>query len=232
MERTDLNDIALFAATVQAGSLSRAAEQLCLPKSRLSRRLTALEESLGSKLMDRTRSGVRLNELGEGFYRHARMMLDCAEQAVGSVRQSLDAPQGVLRLSVSVEIQRALLEPYRFFCLRPLRQRGLPRRPSAAGNAGTSGATPAAAQIRRRRRAAAPRHRALSPTREKAGQRQRCLSPRAVGGGRGGHRAVAGFARAHRRTHARFAGMGDRSAAAARALLQEPRLCADGTQFY
>lgn len=100
MERTDLNDIALFAATVQAGSLSRAAEQLCLPKSRLSRRLTALEESLGSKLMDRTRSGVRLNELGEGFYRHARMMLDCAEQAVGSVRQSLDAPQGVLRLSV------------------------------------------------------------------------------------------------------------------------------------
>ena len=112
MERTDLNDIALFAATVQAGSLSRAAEQLCLPKSRLSRRLTALEESLGSKLMDRTRSGVRLNELGEGFYRHARMMLDCAEQAVGSVRQSLDAPQGVLRLSVSVEIQRALLEPH------------------------------------------------------------------------------------------------------------------------
>jgi len=40
------------------------------------------------------------------------MMLDCAEQAVGSVRQSLDVPQGVLRLSVSVEIQRALLEPH------------------------------------------------------------------------------------------------------------------------
>ena len=33
MERTDLNDIALFAATVQAGSLSRAAEQLCLPNN-------------------------------------------------------------------------------------------------------------------------------------------------------------------------------------------------------
>ena len=112
MERTDLNDIALFAATVQAGSLSRAAKQLCLPKSRLSRRLTALEESLGSKLMDRTRSGVRLNELGESFYRHAQMMLDCAEQAVGSVRQSLDVPQGVLRVSVSLEVQRGILEPH------------------------------------------------------------------------------------------------------------------------
>ena len=52
MERTDLNDIALFAATVQAGNLSRAAKLLGVPKSRLSRRLTALEESLGSKLMD------------------------------------------------------------------------------------------------------------------------------------------------------------------------------------
>ena len=110
MERTDLNDIALFAATVKAGSLSCAAKQLCLPKSRLSRRLTALEESLGSKLMDRTRSGVRLNELGESFYRHAQMMLDCAEQAVGSVQQSLDVPQGVLRVSVSLEVQRGILE--------------------------------------------------------------------------------------------------------------------------
>ena len=112
MERTDLNDIALFAATVQAGSLSCAAKQLCLPKSRLSRRLTALEESLGSKLMDRTRSGVRLNELGESFYRYAQMMLDCAEQAVGSVQQSLDVPQGVLRVSVSLEVQRGILEPH------------------------------------------------------------------------------------------------------------------------
>ena len=85
MERTDLNDIALFAATVQAGNLSRAAELLGVPKSRLSRRLTALEESLGSKLMDRTRSGVRLNALGERFYRHAQMMLDCAEGRVARV---------------------------------------------------------------------------------------------------------------------------------------------------
>ena len=74
--------------------------------------MTALEESLGSKLMDRTRSGVRLNELGESFYRHAQMMLDCAEQAVGSVRQSLDVPQGVLRVSVSLEVQRGILEPH------------------------------------------------------------------------------------------------------------------------
>lgn len=112
MERVDLNDMALFVATVQAGSLSAAAGQLRLPKSRLSRRLTALEAALGSKLLDRGRSGVRLNELGEDFFRRARLMLDCAEQAVCSVRQSLDEPQGLLRLSPSLEMQRLFLEPH------------------------------------------------------------------------------------------------------------------------
>jgi hypothetical protein len=97
MERIDLNDMRFFVATVQAGSLSRAAEQLNLPKSRLSRRLTELETALGSKLIDRSRNGVRLNELGEPFYRHAVMMLECADNAVGSVAQSLSTPQGLLR---------------------------------------------------------------------------------------------------------------------------------------
>ncbi|HDR1345751.1 TPA: LysR family transcriptional regulator [Pasteurella multocida] len=112
MERIDLNDMRFFVATVQAGSLSRAAEQLNLPKSRLSRRLTELETALGSKLLDRGRNGVRLNELGEPFYRHAMMMLECADSAVNSVAQSLSTPQGLLRISVSSEVLRQLVAPH------------------------------------------------------------------------------------------------------------------------
>ncbi|KGQ69594.1 hypothetical protein OA57_10925 [Chelonobacter oris] len=112
MERIDLNDMRFFVATVQAGSLSRAAEQLHLPKSRLSRRLTELETALGSKLIDRSRNGVRLNELGEPFYRHAVMMLECADNAVGSVAQSLGTPRGLLRISVSSEVLRLGLTPH------------------------------------------------------------------------------------------------------------------------
>ena len=112
MERIDLNDMRFFVATVQAGSLSRAAEQLNLPKSRLSRRLTELETALGSKLIDRSRNGVRLNELGEPFYRHAVMMLECADNAVGSVAQSLSTPQGLLRVSVSSEVLQLVITPH------------------------------------------------------------------------------------------------------------------------
>jgi DNA-binding transcriptional LysR family regulator len=112
MERIDLNDMRFFVATVQAGSLSRAAEQLNLPKSRLSRRLTELETALGSKLIDRSRNGVRLNELGEPFYRHAVMMLECADNAVGSVAQSLSTPQGLLRISVSSEVLQLVITPH------------------------------------------------------------------------------------------------------------------------
>ncbi|TNH05060.1 LysR family transcriptional regulator [Testudinibacter sp. TR-2022] len=112
MERIDLNDMRFFVATVQAGSLSRAAEQLNLPKSRLSRRLTELETALGSKLLDRGRNGVRLNELGEPFYRHAIMMLECADNAVNSVAQSLSTPRGLLRISLSSEVLRHCITPH------------------------------------------------------------------------------------------------------------------------
>ncbi len=110
MERVNLNDVALLVATVQAGSLSAAALALDLPKSHVSRRLSALETALGSKLLDRSRSGVRLNELGERFYQRARLMVDCADQAVACVGAGLSEPQGLLRLSLPLEIHRLLLE--------------------------------------------------------------------------------------------------------------------------
>lgn len=51
MNNVDLNDMRLFVAVVQAGSLSKAADLLCQPKSRLSRRLTRLENTLGTALL-------------------------------------------------------------------------------------------------------------------------------------------------------------------------------------
>ncbi len=66
--KIDLNDMRLFVSVVQAGSLTRAAELLDVPKSHLSRHLTELENSLGTTLMDRGRRGIVLNELGRRFF--------------------------------------------------------------------------------------------------------------------------------------------------------------------
>ena len=46
----DANDLILFAQVIEAGSFSAAAEICGLPKSTLSRRLSALETQLGERL--------------------------------------------------------------------------------------------------------------------------------------------------------------------------------------
>lgn len=109
MGDVDLNDIRLFVAVVQAGSFSKAADLANIPKSRLSRRISRLEADLGTALMDRSKRGVLLNEVGEQFYRRAQEMMQAAQTAVNSVQDKLDAPGGLLRLSVSTEVGRGFL---------------------------------------------------------------------------------------------------------------------------
>lgn len=109
MGTVDLNDIRLFVTVVQAGSFSKAAELANIPKSRLSRRISRLEADLGTSLMDRSKRGVRLNEMGEQFYAGAQEMMRTAQQAVNGVQGRLDAPGGLLRLSVSTEVGRGFL---------------------------------------------------------------------------------------------------------------------------
>ena len=53
------NDLLLFARIAEAGSLSAAALRLALPKSTVSRRLSALEAQLGERLIQRTTRGTR-----------------------------------------------------------------------------------------------------------------------------------------------------------------------------
>ncbi|TCJ94022.1 DNA-binding transcriptional LysR family regulator [Volucribacter psittacicida] len=120
-QQIDLNDMRLFVAVVRAGSLSKASEWLHIPKSRLSRRLTELEQQLGTTLIDRSRKGVRLNEVGEKFFEQAQEMLAYAEQAINAVQNSLETPNGRLKITISTEILRNILAPYlaEFLALYP-----------------------------------------------------------------------------------------------------------------
>lgn len=108
-KKVDLNDIKLFVSVVQAGSLTKASELLAMPKSYLSRHLTDLEQGLGTKLIDRGRRGVVLNEIGTRFFHHAQEMLHLAQVAIDEVQDSLQQPSGLVRMSVSTEIGRGFL---------------------------------------------------------------------------------------------------------------------------
>lgn len=60
MMRTDLNDLAYFAEVVRHGGFAAAGRALREPKSKLSRRVAALEERLGLRLIERSSRRFRV----------------------------------------------------------------------------------------------------------------------------------------------------------------------------
>lgn len=68
-------------AIADFGSLSKAATQLHLTQSGLSRAITEIEEIVGGRLFERTGKGMACTELGEAMCRHARILLGDLETA-------------------------------------------------------------------------------------------------------------------------------------------------------
>lgn len=105
----DLNDLQYFALVVEHGGFSRAERATGLPKSRLSRRITALEESLGARLLQRSTRRFAVTDLGQDVYRHARAMLDEAQAAREVVERVSAVPRGLVRVSVPVSLAQQQL---------------------------------------------------------------------------------------------------------------------------
>ena len=64
-----MNDMALFALLVEAGSFTAAAGRAGLPKSTVSRRRARLEERLGVRLIERSTRRLRVTEAGRSTAR-------------------------------------------------------------------------------------------------------------------------------------------------------------------
>lgn len=95
----DLNDLFYFAQVVEHGGYSAAARALGMPKSRLSRRVIALEERLGVRLLQRTSRRLSVTEIGQEFHRHCLAMLVEANAAQEAIDRSRSGPQGIVRVS-------------------------------------------------------------------------------------------------------------------------------------
>jgi len=71
-----LEDMSMFVRVVEAGSITKAAEQLNIAKSAVSRRLKDLETRLGNQLISRTTRQSNLTEAGEQYYQRACSILN------------------------------------------------------------------------------------------------------------------------------------------------------------
>jgi DNA-binding transcriptional LysR family regulator len=109
MEQYDANDLLIFARVADAGSFSRAAERIGLPKSTVSRRIALLEERLGERLMLRTTRRLTLTEFGQQLLEHARQVVAevDAVKALSEHRQA--RPSGRLRVSMPSDFATLLL---------------------------------------------------------------------------------------------------------------------------
>ncbi|MGW4652497.1 LysR family transcriptional regulator [Kitasatospora sp. NPDC004289] len=82
----DLDTVRTFVAAADSGRFQEAADELTLTQQAVSKRIAALERSLGVRLFTRTPRGAELTIDGRAFLPHARELLRAAERALASVR--------------------------------------------------------------------------------------------------------------------------------------------------
>lgn len=105
----DPNDLLIFAHVAELGSFSRAAGRLGLPKSSVSRRLAALEQRLGERLLLRTTRRQTLTEFGQLLLEHARQVVAEVDAVAALSEHRQAAPSGRLRVSMPSDFANLLL---------------------------------------------------------------------------------------------------------------------------
>src|SRR5260370_26674708 len=104
----DLNDLYYFAAVVKNQGFTAAARALGVPKQRISRRITILEQQLGVRLLERSTRHLNVTEIGRDVYRHDQAAIDEAKTVDEIAQRMKSEPQGLVRISCPVGIQRAV----------------------------------------------------------------------------------------------------------------------------
>ncbi|WP_175625879.1 MULTISPECIES: LysR family transcriptional regulator [Oxalobacteraceae] len=99
----------VFVSVVDSGSQSAAAEQLDLSRPVVSRYLAELEEWAGARLLHRTTRKLSLTAAGAEMLPRCRQMLELTTDMKNAVAIPEDAPQGLLRITVSTSFGQAQL---------------------------------------------------------------------------------------------------------------------------
>ncbi len=93
------SDLEAFTAVVESGTFSAAGERLGIAKSVVSRRISQLEQRLGSQLLHRTTRRLSLSDAGKNFYQRAIQILSDLNEAEQSVAEETSDLRGLLKLA-------------------------------------------------------------------------------------------------------------------------------------
>lgn len=106
------NEVQLFLAVAESGSLSAAARKLGVAQPTVSRRLAELEATVGEPLFARGVEGATLTSFGETLLSPARRMAEWAGELERAVQRADSAPRGVVRVTAPPGVAFDFLTPF------------------------------------------------------------------------------------------------------------------------
>lgn len=106
-----LLEMTIFVTIIEEGSFIAAANKLNLSKQAISRYLTALEERLHVRLLQRTTRTIALTYEGQNFYLQAKNILNSVDEAESFIQSKQANPVGLLRVNVPVSFGILNLAP-------------------------------------------------------------------------------------------------------------------------
>lgn len=101
----------MFAAVMECGSFTAAAERLGTSSGQASKLVSRLENALGVQLLSRTTRAVSPTEAGRAYFDRLRPLLDEFEALDASIRDVSHAPRGRLRLTAPLTFGAMELAP-------------------------------------------------------------------------------------------------------------------------
>lgn len=102
-EFSNLKRIAYFAAVVESGSFTAAADRLGITKAVVSQQVARLEAEFRTTLLFRTTRKVQPTEAGQAFYLRCATILREAEDAFAGLLEQTEEPSGLLRLTAPLD---------------------------------------------------------------------------------------------------------------------------------
>ncbi len=108
--RFDLNTLVIFRRVVDLNSLSKAAEELGINASTVSRKISEIEAYYGVKLLIRSTRALDLTEEGKALYRYCQNVDDVLRRSEDEIMLHQLEPTGILKVVVPVDLGNLLLQ--------------------------------------------------------------------------------------------------------------------------
>jgi len=111
MVNTEIQELEIFVAVVKHGNFSRAAEELAIAASVVSRSIQKLEDKLSVKIFNRTTRKINLTQEGEWLYQQAIEIINKVSSVENHLSKTHEQPQGTIRVDAATPFTLHAITP-------------------------------------------------------------------------------------------------------------------------